>query len=439
MQPINSILNTENKLLIPLVHIQNGQNEDKKEKQILGKKIKNDGDLILWLSGKDIKEKNQSEKLVPPELYSKVRKKLRNKLIKNAKKCELYFITHFSNKKCIINRCLYCLKNFFDHNELLRFINFEDFVYYLKYIFYLSNEVFSYSLSNFRQNKKEVDILFSNYESKKENWKFDKEKIICKLCILTLVNKPNFVENMKKIFLEKKCEMGIREEDDLIIELNSEKSNEEFNKQINKKKGNIKINKNKLNNNNNVYNSDIPNQINIYNSNNINININNPNIINNNYNTLDEIFYLKSLFLELVQKINNNPIEKSNSDYINLYYTQLFFVIHNIIIVNCLKLKIELENLIKNIDYLILSNQENEQNNKEMFIKIQSSQNNIFFLLMEILKFISIIDNYLILFQKRNQNINIDLLRNLIVLISQNRYNFANIENVTNIFLFACR
>ena len=74
-----------------------------------------------------------------------------------------------------------------------------------------------------------------------------------------------------------------------------------------------------------------------------------------------------------------------------------------------------------------------------MFIKIQSSQNNIFFLLMEILKFISIIDNYLILFQKRNQNINIDLLRNLIVLISQNRYNFANIENVTNIFLFACR
>ena len=168
MQPINSILNTENKLLIPLDHIQNGQNEDKKEKQILGKKIKNDGDLILWLSGKDIKEKNQSEKLVPPELYSKVRKKLRNKLIKNAKKCELYFITHFSNKKCIINRCLYCLKNFFDHNELLRFINFEDFVYYLKYIFYLSNEVFSYSLSNFRQNKKEVDILFSNYESKKE-------------------------------------------------------------------------------------------------------------------------------------------------------------------------------------------------------------------------------------------------------------------------------
>ena len=243
---------------------------------------------------------------------------------------------------------------------------------------------------------------------------------------------------MKKIFLEKKCEMGIREEDDLIIELNSEKSSEELNKQINKKKDNIKINKNKLNNNN-VYNSDIPNQINIYNSNNINININNANIINNNYNTLDEIFYLKSLFLELVQKINNNPIEKSNSDYINLYYTQLFFVIHNIIIVNCLKLKIELENLIKNIDYLILSKQENEQNNKEMLIKIQSSQNNIFFLLMEILKFISIIDNYLILFQKRNQNINIDLLRNLIVLISQNRYNFANIENVTNIFLFACR
>ena len=441
MQQINTILNSENKLLIPLEHNLNKQDEDKTEEKILGKKIKNDADLILWLSGKETKEKNQSEKSVPPELNSKVRKKLKNKLIKNAKKCELYYVTHFSNKKCITNKCLYCLKNFFDHNELIRFINFEDFVYYLKYIFYLSNEVFSYSLLNFRQNKKEVDILFSKFESKKENWKFDKEKNICKLCILTLANKPNFVENMKKIFLEKKCEMGIREEDDLIIELNSEKTIERINKQTAKKKRNNRTNKNKLNNDI-VYKNDIPKQINIYNSNNINININNANILNNNnynYNNLDEIFYLKSLFLELMQKINDNSKEKSNSENINLYYTQLFFVTHNIIIGNCLKIKTELENLIMSVEYLNLSKKENEQNNKNMLINIQNSQNYVILFLYEIIEFISIIDNYLITFQKGNQNINIDLLRQLTFLITQNRYNFSNIENLTGMFLFACR
>ena len=61
---------------------------------------------------------------------------------------------------------------------------------------------------------------------------------------------------MKKIFLEKKCEMGIREEDDLIIELNSEKTIERINKQTAKKKRNNRTNKNKLNNDI-VYKNDI--------------------------------------------------------------------------------------------------------------------------------------------------------------------------------------
>ena len=47
------------------------------------KKIKNDAELISWLSGKDIDSKKYEDRHVPEELNSKVKKKLKNKLIKN--------------------------------------------------------------------------------------------------------------------------------------------------------------------------------------------------------------------------------------------------------------------------------------------------------------------------------------------------------------------
>ena len=175
MQQINPFLNPENNFFYPFNNFPQYESEDKDEQLLLGKKIKNDTDLILWLSGKEINQKKETEKTVPSELNSKLKKKLSSKLIKNAKKCELFYINHFSYKECINSKCQYCLKNFFDHNELLRFANFEDFAYYLKYLFYLSEEVCSYSLINFKNNKKDFDIFFSKFQSKQENWKFDKE------------------------------------------------------------------------------------------------------------------------------------------------------------------------------------------------------------------------------------------------------------------------
>ena len=428
MQSTKSFYNPKNNFLSLLDSSPKCENDSKKENHFLGKKISNDTDLILWLSGKDINQKNEIEKAVPSELNSKLKRKLRNKLIKNAKKCELYFVSHFSYKEFIINTCLYCLKNFFDHNELLRFVNFEDFVYYLKYIFYLSNEVFSYSLINFKNNKKDIDILFSKYQSKEENWKFDKDKIICKLCMLKLVNKPNLVENMKKIFLEKKCEFGIRSNDDLIIDLNINKQNLEQDKELNKKKGNNEINKNKINKNsyNNNYKDDIPNKINNNNSN--YININNKHKKNNNYKDTEISYYINEF--DLIAKINNS--QKLEETY--PYYKYLFFITHNIIVHLYMKLQSELEKVIENIQNLPL---EKEENKKELLINIQKSQSDIFLLLNEILKLKVFVNNCLVVYQEEYSRIDINLFQSLNNLINLNGSNCSNIEKTIGLFLLA--
>ena len=433
MQQINQFLNPENNFFYPFNNFPQYESEDKDEQLLLGKKIKNDTDLILWLSGKEINQKKETEKTVPSELNSKLKKKLSSKLIKNAKKCELFYINHFSYKECITSKCQYCLKNFFDHNELLRFANFEDFAYYLKYLFYLSEEVCSYSLINFKNNKKDFDIFFSKFQSKQENWKFDKEKIMCKLCMLKLVNKPNLIENMKNIFLENKCEFGIRDDEELIIELNDDKKNEEKNKETNKKKGNNKKNQKEFNYNiNYFYKSNIPNQSNINNSN--YLNINNNNIINNNdNNNAEDIIFFKSKFYDLYEKINNS----SNSEDINFYYKQLFFINHNIIIEDYLRMKSELENLLLDIRNYFIEKEEKNKNN--IFINIQNLLINIFLLLNEILKLMSITNNSLLAYLNEYSKNDINTFQIFVDIINQNRFNILNVAKITSIFSLASK
>ena len=96
MQQINNnIINPDQCFIQPYPKIEKNKKE---ENVFLGKKINNDADLISWLSGKEINQKTVEERLVPYELNFKVKKKMRNKLIKNAKKCELYFVQHCKNK-----------------------------------------------------------------------------------------------------------------------------------------------------------------------------------------------------------------------------------------------------------------------------------------------------------------------------------------------------
>ena len=378
----------------------------KKEQNIfLGKKINNDADLISWLSGKEINQKTSEEKLVPYELNFKVKKKMRNKLIKNAKKCELYFVQHSQNKEYINIKCIYCLKDIFNHNELLKFSNFEEFIYYLKYIFYLSDKVFAYSLTNFKNNKKESDILISKFESKEENWIFNFDIHICKLCIFKLINKPNFIENIKEIFLEGKNEMGIIN-DNIIVEIKNEEEYEE-----NKNKN--KINKDKIN---------IPNYIN---NNNVNININNANIINNNfnnYNNATDSLIFQS-FYNSYEKIKNNSIEIINKEELNIFLNKLFYIFyinHNRIIDEYWQIKFEMEKML-----YYLSNKniiiENQNQNEKNIIMQQISY--IIILLNNFFELINITNECLIKYQNICPNIFINSKNILQNIINQNNYN----------------
>ena len=116
MQQANNILSNPSQEFLP--PLPKTEKIKKEENVFLGKKINNDADLISWLSGKDINQKTVEERLVPYELNFKVKKKMRTKLIKNAKKCELYFVQNYQNKEYINIKCIYCLKDIFNFHIL---------------------------------------------------------------------------------------------------------------------------------------------------------------------------------------------------------------------------------------------------------------------------------------------------------------------------------
>jgi hypothetical protein len=430
MQQTTTFLKPEPYFSSPFLQIQNESSSDSKEKNLLGKKINNDTDLILWLSGKEINQKLDEERTVPSELNSKLKRKLRNKLIKTAKKCELYYINNFANKEYIFNKCSYCLKKIFDHNELLRFVNFQDFVYYLKYIFYLSEQVISYSTNNFKNNKKDSDILFSKFEKKEENWIFDKEKIICKLCLFILINKPNFIQNIKEIFFEGKCDNEFII-DELIEGINYDEFYNIKYEEVIQKKRNNRDNKKLFNNR---YNYDIPKKTNIYKPNNINININNANIFNNNYNynNVNDLSDYKS-FIDFKEKISNNPQEYLNPGEFTEFFKKLFFLNHNQIIDFCKELSLNLQKLIN--DTATINNSQNDS--KEHNINIQTVQNTIYLLLNKILALMNntSISLYVYMNDYSNNIILVSLLNNLLY---RNIYNLSRMENTMSVFFSAC-
>ncbi len=102
----------------------------------------------------------------------------------------------------------------------------------MKYLFLLSNKIVCYSKYNFNRNKEELDILIEKYKTKKEIWNFKKAITICKLCMFTLINQPNFFQVIKTLFLKKE-----------IIQNSNYKSNDNDGKKL-KTKNNILINKN---------------------------------------------------------------------------------------------------------------------------------------------------------------------------------------------------
>jgi hypothetical protein len=425
-------------------------------KSFFGKKLKGDAELISWLSGIEmnkINPKNDDERF--DENNSKIKKKLKNKLIKNAKKCEHYFIHKYPDDKFVYAQCSFCLKNVFNHNELIRFFNFDDFIHYLKYIFYLSDKVICYSVNNFKLNKKNFDSIFSQFKRKEEKWKFESEKIICKLCMFKLINKPNFMTKIKNIFLHGENEKSYNINDgDIIIELHPDetirnennKSNfvvEKYNNTLKKQNNNIYIEDKKINHNYfynegcifpyNNYNN--PNCVNIFNSNNINFNIKNNNkIINNSY----DIHSYNSI-LELCEKMKNNnkEIKDINPTQIHTYWKELFFINHNKIVDYCIELKKEIQQLREYVNFINSQNNQNKNENDYIYkCIIQKSGYRTLLLFDEISNSITINKNCLNAFlNDLNDNVNKKNTENKInQLISENDNNYNYISQITDTY-----
>ena len=369
--------------------------KDKKEnKELLRKKLSSDAELIMWLSSDNNKKVDIHNLKFPfTHIDSKIKDKDFNKLIKIAKQCELFY-KHKCKNEYIIKSCINCSETYFHSNDLLRFINFEIFLYYMKYIFLISNDILAYSKKNFNINKRDLEEIFNNFKKADEQWKFSEPKIICKQCMFKLINKPHFFENIKEIFFENK---KLYEDKD--IELIEEKFFDDFNKEKsiipNETNKNIIIDSNRIN-----YEQKLNNDSNIIiNYNNPNKNVYNTVIFNNNLtayplflnnftndlqykdaNYIESLFLsLKNLFFEIInisgmyknnkiskidcltkiqllnQKINNCFNLLQNSIRINIFYSYKLILIYNLSIYNDISFCIvNNKNILDSLNFLLL-------------------------------------------------------------------------------------
>ena len=369
--------------------------KDKKEnKELLRKKLSSDAELIMWLSSDNNKKVDIHNLKFPfTHIDSKIKDKDFNKLIKIAKQCELFY-KHKCKNEYIIKSCINCSETYFHSNDLLRFINFEIFLYYMKYIFLISNDILAYSKKNFNINKRDLEEIFNNFKKTDEQWKFNEPKIICKQCMFKLINKPHFFENIKEIFFENK---KLYEDKD--IELIEEKFFDDFNKEKsiipNETNKNIIIDSNRIN-----YEQKLNNDSNIIiNYNNPNKNVYNTVIFNNNLTTyplflnnfindlqykdanyIESLFLsLKNLFFEIInisgmyknnkiskidcltkiqllnQKINNCFNLLQNSIRINIFYSYKLILIYNLSIYNDISFCIvNNKNILDSLNFLLL-------------------------------------------------------------------------------------
>ena len=406
------------------------KNESQNSKCFLGKKISSDAELIMWLStgeneNTSIDKNNIKFPFIPSN--SKIKSKVYDKLIKIAKQCELFF-RHKCKNEYIKKNCSNCYEINYHQNDLLRFFNYEIFLYYMKYLFLIQNKIIGYSKENFKKNKNDFEELFTRFKSKKEIWAFNETKIICKKCIFLLINKPCFFEKIKAIFLSQtnnaltpNNKNDLKEENN-IDSINNEIDSTNISNNIFKI---IKIPKNDFindNKNNNIKT----------NYNNHNLNIFDKSIFNiKNENTFikDTIFNEYSLLSH-----NKSPlINNLNNSSINFNYIQILF----------LELKKEMAEL---LEIVKLSKKEK---NISMFYSIIESLN------QKILKYFLLIEmsvTYNINFLNSiilHQNINIifeyiNLSNRILEFINKNR-NFLflfnelkiNYMNLINNFILA--
>ena len=149
--------------------------------------------------------------------------KLESQLIKVARSCE-----HFYRHKCIKNyfkkKCYICGKKEHHTNELIRFSTSKQFINYLRYLFVCMENILNYNYDIFCQNKEKFLEYYKNYEKGLTKWGFKNPKIICKLCILEILNKPNSLSFFHK---------NIKDLGNTLIDTDNDNSNETENEMIN--------------------------------------------------------------------------------------------------------------------------------------------------------------------------------------------------------------
>jgi len=424
--------------------------EQNKNNNYFTKKYLSDAELIMWLStGEDTSIDTQNVKFPFVPLNSKIKSKVFDKLIKIAKQCELFY-RHKCKNEYIKKNCANCLETNFHQNDLLRFFNYETFLYYMKYLFYVSNKIVAYSKENFNKNKNDFEELFKRFKDKQEIWLFKDTKIICKQCMYYLINKPKFFENIKGIFLSQEKKLFLLNNN---IELNEEEMKEMKENHINinyKEKFNYKnksidailISKNifkitkipKNNNIRNIYNNNNKNNNIIINYNNQNNNIFNTLIFKDEYKlNINPILGINQIQNPFINNLNMNQsinylrdLQSINSDYIQSLF---------------LGLKKEMTDIIRIVD---LSKKDNNKvnylsqtyllNQKIMnyFKLIESCVNsNLIFLKNIILKCNINVNNNKV-FIEINQKINelIDDNNKFFSLLNFLKFNYLNIENV---------
>ena len=376
----------------------NSNVESQNSNSFLGKKISSDAELIMWLStgeneNTSIDKKNIKFPFIP--LNSKIKSKLYDKLIKIAKQCELFF-RHKCKNEYIKKNCVNCYETNFHQNDLLRFFNYENFLYYMKYLFLIQNKIIRYSKENFKKNKDDFEELFKRFKNKKELWVFNEAKIICKQCMFFLINKPNFFENIKTIFLNQKNRaIAFNRNNNLKEKNNIDSISNEYdsttipnnifkiiktpkNGLINNNKNNI-IKTNCKNHNPNIFSNSIFNDINensIINDSFFNeyslLSHNKSPFIGNLNNSSINFNYIQFLFLELKKEMNEllqivklfqkekykskfySIFESLNQKILNYFLLIEKSVMHNINYLNNIILKSDINNNIEYTNLIII-------------------------------------------------------------------------------------
>ena len=100
-------------------------------------------------------------------------------------------------------------------------------------------------------------------------------------------------------------------------------------------------------------------------------------------------------------------------------------------------MKSELENLLLDIRNYFIEKEEKNKNN--IFINIQNLLINIFLLLNEILKLMSITNNSLLAYLNEYSKNDINTFQIFVDIINQNRFNILNVAKITSIFSLASK